>query len=150
MRTAPDRLELAGFRLAAALLLGVTWIIPALNKLSAGGVPGGFAERFGGTFLASFPGIPASFYSIALLEAVAGLLAAASIAVGEFRRDQPARLLAAATVLSAFVFVQLGFGLRLIGDNDGAANLFFYTVGAFVILGVLRRLERDALVPSAD
>jgi hypothetical protein len=137
-----DRLTLPLVRVSAALLLGVTWIIPAWNKLSAGGVPGGFAERFSTTFLASFPGIPASYYSIAILEAIAGLLAVGSLLTGEFLPGKKAPLIKAAVILSTLVFIQLGFGLRLTGDNDGAANLFTYTIGAFVLLLSLNWFEQ--------
>ena len=145
-----DRLPLPLARVSAALLLGVTWIIPAWNKLSAGGVPGGFAERFSGTFLASFPGIPASYYSIAILEAIAGLLAVGSLLTGEFLPGKKAPLIKAAVLLSILVFIQLGFGLRLTGDNDGAANLFTYTIGAFVLLLSLNWFEQRQTTESKN
>ncbi len=150
MNSTLERLTLPLVRISAALLLCVTWILPAWNKLSSGGVPGGFAERFGGTFLASFPGIPVSFYSIALLEAAAGLLAIASLITGEFLPGKKAPLIKAAALLSTFVFIQLGFGLRLIGDNDGAANLFSYTIGAFVLLLALSWFEKQQAIETAD
>jgi hypothetical protein len=129
-------------RISAALLLAVTWVIPAWSKLSAGQVPPGFAERFQNTFLASFPGMTVSYYSIAILEAVAGLLALASLASGEFLGRKGAPILKAAALLSTLIFIQLGFGLRLAGDNPGAASLFQYTVGGFVLLLVLDRLDQ--------
>lgn len=141
MNALVNRVHPAVLKATIALLLAVTWVIPAWNKLSGGGVPPFFTERFGGTFLASFPGIPASFYSIAILEAVAGLLALASLASGEFLRSGTP-LLKAGVLLSGLVFVQLGFGLRLVGDNDGAASLFAYTVGALVMALVVDALER--------
>lgn len=137
-----ERLTLPLVRISAALLLCVTWVIPAWNKLSSGGVPGFFTERFGATFLASFPGITVSYYSIALLEALAGLLAVGSLAAGEFLPGKKAPLIKSAALLSILVFIQLGFGLRLTGDNDGAASLFTYSVGAFVLLLSLNWFEQ--------
>ena len=141
MNSTINRISPVIVRLSIALLLGVTWIIPAYNKLSAGGVPPFFVERFQNTFLASFPGIPASFYSIAILEAVAGVLVVLSLVTGEFLGRKGTPWLKAAILLSILLFVQLGFGLRLAGDNDGAASLFQYTVGAFVLFGVASWLE---------
>ena len=143
-----DRMTLAGARLGALLLMGVTWIIPAYNKLTGPGVPEGFRERFANTFLAQVPGIPASFYLIAILEAVAGLLAVASLLRLEFLPERPAPILRWLLLLSILIFVKLGFGLRLSGDNAGAASLFTYTAGTFVILGVLMYLEDRSRLPA--
>lgn len=130
--------------LTTALLLVVTLGLAGLNKLMSGGVPGFFTERFGGTFLASFPGIPASYYSIAILEAVIGLVALASVLKGEWlgRRTMP--VLKLALGLSLVIFLQLGFGLRLVQDNDGAHNLFMYFAGTLVALLAVEWLERKA------
>lgn len=149
MNSSLDRLTPLVVRLSAALLLAVTWVIPAYNKLSAGGVPPFFTERFGNTFLASFPGIPASFYLIAIAEAIAGLLAILSIVTGEFLGKRGAPLLKVATLFSLLIFIKLGFGLRLVGDNDGAASLFQYTVGGLVLVLVLEWFDRRSQ-PSAD
>lgn len=143
-----DRLTLPLVRISAALLLCVTWILPAWNKLSGGGVPSFFAERFGTTFLASFPGLTISFYSIAILEAIAGLLAVGSLVTGEFLPGKKAPLLKAAALLSALVFIQLGFGLRLSGDNDGAANLYGYTIGAFILILAISWFEQRSASES--
>ncbi|MCG9896121.1 MAG: hypothetical protein MH204_11665, partial [Fimbriimonadaceae bacterium] len=142
MNRIADSLTPVVFRLGGALLLAITWVLPAWNKLSGGGVPGFFQERFGNTILASFPGITVSFYSIAILEAVAGLLALGSVLIGEFLPGRRAPLLKLGALLSLLVFVQLGFGLRLIGDNDGAANLFFYAAGSLVLIIGLHLMDR--------
>lgn len=142
MEQAVNRLTPIALRLSITLLLGVTWIIPAYNKISGGGVPPWFGERFGGTILAQFPGLAASYWSIVVLEAIAALLVVASLATGEFLGKKGAPLLKAAALLSILLFIQLGFGQRLSGDNDGAASLFVYTVGGFVLVFLLDWLDR--------
>lgn len=128
--------------------LGMLWGFPGVAKLSAGGVPGWFAEQFGGTFLASLPGLAASFYSIGILETLAALAAVGSLLRGEFLRDGRPSLLLTSIVLSLVLFVQLNFGKQLLADYDGTHDLFMYFAGMLVILSVVRSLEtRQSVTP---
>jgi hypothetical protein len=124
-----------------ALLLGMTWTISALGKLLAGGVPEWFIKTFEPTFLKSLPGLTISFYSIALLEAVAALFTVGSLITGEFLRKGPPTLLKLGLYMSLLLFIQLGFGKQLIQDYAGAHELFMYFVGALVMLLAIRSLQ---------
>ena len=124
----------------AALLL-FTWGLTGPGKLTAGGVPEWFSGQFGQTFLARFPGLAASYYSIALLETVGAILAAGALLRGEWLPGRSAFVLRLALAHSLLVFVQLGFGKRLVSDHDGAHDLFMYAAAALVMLLAVDRLD---------
>lgn len=132
--TLNDRLVQSAVRLLIALLLAMTWGFAGLSKLLAGGVPGWFREQFQGTFLATVPGLPASFYSIALLEALAALLALGSLLRGEAVRPTRPTLLIASVLMSLLLFVQLSLGKQLVGDFAGLHDLYMYFAGTLVML----------------
>lgn len=136
-----DRLVRTAVFLLSALLLTLTWGVAAAGKLLSGGVPEWFSGQFSKTFLASFPGLAASFYSIALLEAAAALAAFGSLLRGEFLRARSPALLYAAILLSLLLFVQLNFGKQLLADFDGTHDLFMYFAGTLVVLVVVRSLD---------
>lgn len=138
---ASDRFMRVAIFSLCALLLAITWGIAAAGKLFSGGVPGWFTEQFGKTFLASFPGLAASFYSIALLEAVAALAALGSLLSGEFLRARSPVLLYAAVFLSLLLFVQLNFGKQLLADFDGTHDLFMYFAGTLVMFAAVRSVD---------
>lgn len=129
--------------LLIALLLFATWALTGFGKITAGEVPGWFTERFGNTFLMSFPGPWLSFYSIAFFETLAAVLALISILRLEFMGSRPAHFLKASLVGSMLCFLQLGFGQRLIAGHDDAAKLFFYFTGTAVLLLVVDHLKKD-------
>ena len=144
-----DRLTRATVLSLSALLLTLTWGVAGAGKLLAGGVPDWFAEQFVKTFLASFPGLTASFYSIAVLEGLAAVAAVVSLLRGEFLRNRPPTLLYAALFLSLLLFVQLNFGKQLLADFDGTHDLFMYFAGTVVLLLAVRSLEAPAHRPQA-
>lgn len=124
--------------LAIQLLYLMTFGLASLRKWEDGGIPEGFIDRFGETWMAVLPGgmfIP--FYSIALFETIAVLLMVLSIIKLEWMEESNKRFLRIGLVLSLFVFVMLGYGLRLTGDFGGAANLFFYFGATLVALYVV-------------
>lgn len=133
-----------------AFLLTITWAFPGVGKLASGGVPDWFSEQFGKTFLASFPGLTASYYSIALLESLAGLVALASLLRGEFLRPVRPTFLLAAIFLSLLLFVQLNFGKQLLADYDGTHDLFMYFAAALVMLLAVRSLENRQPTPGTS
>lgn len=117
-----------------ALLFAVFWALPGFGKLLMGGVPEWFTGKFSETFLASFPGLTLSFYSIAGLEALAALLAILSILKGEFLKKSAPLFLQGTLLLSLLVFIQLLFGQSLIRDFDGVAKIFNYFSGTLIAL----------------
>lgn len=123
------------------ILLAFTWGLPGFAKLFGSGVPNWFNEQFGKTFLATFPGMTVSFYSIAVLECIAAVLAAASLLRGEFLPGRSATILKITLLLSMAIFVQLGFGRRLIESHDDAHSLFMYATATLVLLMATLRLD---------
>ena len=104
------------------------------EKFLSGGVPAWFLGQFEKTKLNLFPGsLTIQFYLIACLEAlvvVAFLMSAGHL---EFLMGHPKTYLKAGLVLALFTFFALGFGLRMSGDYQGAANLFSYFGVTFLI-----------------
>lgn len=111
-----------------------TWGLTGFGKLFGGGIPEWFTKGFGETFLAKFPGMTISYYSIALLEALTAIVAAVALITGEAlpRKAKPFTRLA--IILSMVLFAQLGFGKRLIADHEGAHDLFVYFGISLVML----------------
>lgn len=130
-----------------ALLLALVWGFPGIAKFLSGGVPAWFSEQFAKTFLASFPGLFASYYSIALLETLAALAALGSLIRLEFLRAARPAFLYIAVVLSLLLFVQLNLGKQLVMDFDGIHDLYMYFAATLVMLALIRWMDpsrRDA------
>lgn len=119
--------------LAINLLLLMIWGFAGWSKLRDG-MPTWFDGKFGKTFLATFPGLPATFWMLTVLEVVAFALALAALLRLEFLRQGTATLLSLTTVWSLFVFLQLGFGQWLTGEFNGAFQQFMYFCGTLVAL----------------
>lgn len=118
--------------LAVNLLFLVVWGCAGWSKLQSG-KPDWFDKTFGGTFLARFPGLDATFWLLAIGEAVGFLLALAALARGEFLRSgRPAPLLSWMLAWSLFLFVQLSLGQWLTNEFNSAAQLFAYFAGTLV------------------
>lgn len=139
-----DRFVRSVVFISVTLLLLITWGFGGVSKLLAGGVPEWFTKTFSETFLAGFPGLTASFYSIALLETLAGVLAFGSLVRGECIRAVRPALLYAALCLSLLLFVQLNFGNQLISNNSATHDLYMYFAGTLVMLGTVRLLDTTA------
>lgn len=133
-------LRLATYLLITLLVL-MTWGMGGVSKLFAGGVPEWFSAQFSKTILATFPGLKASFYSIALLEMVAALIAFGSLLRGEFLKPARPTLLYAALAMSLLLFVQLSVGKQLVADFAGSHDLFMYFAGTLVMLLAVRSLD---------
>jgi len=110
---------------AINLLFLMVWGFSGLGKLRSG-VPSWFADKFGSTVLATFPGLTASFWLLALAEALGFALALVALVRGEFLERRPPVVLTWMLVWSLFVFVQLGFGQWLTAEFNGTAQLFAY------------------------
>ncbi|MDX2131247.1 MAG: hypothetical protein SFY69_04260 [Planctomycetota bacterium] len=131
-----------------ALLLAMLWGFAGVAKLTSGGVPTWFADQFNKTFLATFPGLPASFYSIAILESLAALLALLSLLRGEFIRAVTPLFLRLSLLVSLALFVQLSLGKQLLSDFDGIHDLYMYFAGTLVILFLVRHLDNTPPPPA--
>ena len=109
------------------LLLVGTFGQASLEKFLSRGVPEWFRNQFQKTFLNIFPGsLTLQYYGIAVLEASIVVLFIISGVNGEFLAGHSKEFLKLALVVSLFTFFGLGFGLRVTGDYQGAANLFSY------------------------
>jgi hypothetical protein len=114
-----------GALLAINLVFLMVWGFTGIGKLQSG-VPSWFGDKFGGTILARFPGLTASFWLLTLSELLAFVLALLALGRGEFLGRRPPVWLTGMLVWSLFVFVQLGFGQWLTADYNATFQLFAY------------------------
>jgi hypothetical protein len=127
------RIIRASALLAVNLLFLSVWGFAAIGKL-IDGVPSWFDGKFGKTFLASFPGLTATFWLLAASELLALALAVLALVRGEFLERKPAKFLPVMLMWSLFVFVQLGFGQWLTKEFNGAFQQFMYFSGTLLAL----------------
>ena len=123
--------------LAINLVYLMIWGFAGIGKVVSG-VPQYFHDKFAKTWLASFPGIAASFWLITASELAAFGLALAALMRREFWVNRTPSFLVGTLVWSLFVFLQLGFGLWLTGDFSGGYNLFVYFA---LTVGILHFVE---------
>jgi hypothetical protein len=133
MKPNPPLLVRSAALLAINLLFLMVWGFASIDKLFHG-VPSWFDGKFGKTFLATFPGLTATFWLLALSELLAFALAIVALVRIEFLRQRPAIFLCGTLVWSLFVFLQLGFGLWLAADFNGGFQQFMYFAGTLVAL----------------
>lgn len=127
------RVSIRGALLAINLLFLTVWGFTGLGKIIAG-IPPWFGDNFGGTFLATFPGLTATFWILAISEMIAFILAALALVTGEFLGRRVPRLLQWMLVWSLFIFVQLSFGQWLTSDFNATPQLFSYFAGTLICL----------------
>jgi hypothetical protein len=123
----------AGALLAINLLYLIVWGFAGISKLTDG-MPPWFDDKFGKTFLASFPGLAATFWLLAVSELLAFGLAVVSLVRLEFLGRKAVKILPVMLVWSLFVFVQLGFGQWLTKEFNGAFQQFMYFGGTLMAL----------------
>ena len=123
----------SGVLLAINLLFLMLWGFAGVGKL-IDGVPSWFDGKFGKTFMATFPGLTATFWILAISELLAFALAVAALVAGEFLERKPLKLIPVALVWSLFVFLQLGFGQWLTAEYNGAFQQFVYFSGTLLSL----------------
>ena len=110
------------------------------EKFLSGGVPDWFKNQFQPTFMSKLPGgLTAQYYLIACLEATIVLFFLLSLGSLEFLPFHDTTFLKTGLVLALFAFFALGFGLRITGDFQGAANLFAYFGVTFLIFVYVER-----------
>ena len=128
-----SRIVRAGALLAVNLLFLSLWGFAGLGKL-VDGKPSWFADKFGQTFLASFPGLTITFWLLALSELAAFALALLALLRADFLERKPVKFLPLMLVWSLFVFLQLGFGQWLTKEFNGAFQQFMYFSGTLLAL----------------
>jgi hypothetical protein len=119
--------------LAINLLFLMLWGFASVSKLQSGR-PSWFPDKFGPTFLATFPGLTATFWILTLCELLVFLLAIIALGRLEFLERRPATVLSWMLAGSLLVFVQLGLGQWLTKDFNAAAQLFNYFAGTLLAL----------------
>lgn len=120
----------------------------SLEKFT-GGIPQWFIKQFEPTFIAQLPGgLGLSFYSIAALEAFTAILFIISLLRGEFLPEKSTSFLRAALTSACFVFAELGFGLRLTHDFNGAFQVFCYAVLSFGLLAYSESVRTVSITKS--
>jgi hypothetical protein len=119
--------------LAINLLFLMVWGFTGFSKV-AEGKPAWFADKFGATLLAKFPGLTATFWLLTISELAAFVLALVALLRLEFLERRPAACLAAMLAWSLFVFLQLGLGQWITNEFTGAQQLFMYFAGTLVTL----------------
>ena len=137
------RIVRAGSLLAVNFLFVNVWGFAAIGKL-VDGRPAWFNDKFGPTFLGTFPGVKVSFWLIAVSELLAFALGVAALLRVEFLERRPPQLLPAMLAWSLFVFVQLGFGLWLTKDYNGGFQQFMYFSGTLVSLHFVWNARTDS------
>ena len=128
---------------AINFLFLMVWGFAGIDKLLHG-MPPWFDGKFGKTFLATFPGLAATFWLLAISELLAFALAIVALVRIEFLRQRPAIFLCATLAWSLFVFLQLGFGLWLTADFNGAFQQFMYFTGTLVAFHFAQAAARPA------
>ncbi len=126
----------SGMRLAITLLLLVVWGTAGIGKVQEG-YPAWFNEKFGATFLASFPGLPATYWILTACELLAALLTLGSLVRLEFLARRPPVLLLAALTTSLFIFVELSLGQWLTREYQATFQLFTYFCGTLLMWRVV-------------
>jgi len=104
-----------------------------------------FTKLFSKTFLVKLPGGMAPHVAgIGIAEGLIAVLMAIAILKREFLPSCKMPLLTRFGLLaSSFMFVALGFGLRLAQDYGNAANLFFYFALTQLLYISLVAMEKD-------
>ena len=115
--------------LSIQLTLAYLWVLSGWPKLTNHEYIQSFEKQFASTFFADLPGgmLP-QVYFLGVLELAAGALGLLSIFRGEWNLKS-FWWLKICLGLSALTFVFLGFGLRVLNNYDGTANIFFYLSG---------------------
>lgn len=123
------------------LLVLMTFGLAAWGKIKEWKTPEWFINQFSNTWIAKLPGGPSVGYRMILvLESVVALLMVWSIVRGEYQVSVLPEVLSWGLSLAMSVFVALGFGLRLTGDFQGAANLYSYFGVTLLAWAVVQRL----------
>ena len=124
-------LDLQYFRnLAIIMIFAVLFGTAAFDKFKTLKTPEWFLKQFENTFIAKLPGgVSLGYWGIATAELLVTILLLASIVITP--------LLPIALTCALFVFAKLCFGLRLVSDFQGSANMFIYFTATLISLFVI-------------
>lgn len=136
----------SGPLLAINLLFVMIWGFAGIGKFMSG-YPSWFGDKFGSTMLATFPGLKASFWMLALAEVIGFALGIVALARLEFLREP--LWLARMLTWSLLTFVMLSFGLWLTNDAAGGFNQFCYFSGTLVALFFTKWASANSAAPAA-
>lgn len=126
--------------LAINLLFLTVWGVTGFDKIRKG-IPSWFGEKFGNTWLATFPGLTITFWTLAVSELLAFALALVALVRLEFLGRRSPTWLASMLVWSLMVFVQLSLGQWISSEFVGSHMIFMYFAGTLVAL-------REVLKPA--
>lgn len=134
--------------IAIYFIFGQLFFRSGLEKLTQA-VPDWFRATFGGTPLASFPGLEISWRVLGVMEILVVIVLIISVVRLEFLENRGKLWLKLSLMVAALTFAMLAFGQRLVGEFSGAANLFFYFGATMVTLLVVDK-DHDAAVNAVD
>lgn len=121
----------SGPLLAINLMYLIIWGFAGIGKLVSG-MPAYFPDKFGPTFMAKFPGLTATFWTLAMAEVIGFGLAVVALARLEFLKEP--LWLARMLTWSLFVFIMLAFGQWLTNEFNGTFQQFCYFSGTLLAL----------------
>jgi hypothetical protein len=120
------------------------WLLAGWPKLFDAEYASKFVTRFEGSFFMSLPGgMGPQIFFLGVLELVAAALIVASLFRREFLNFN-FKWMNWALAISSITFVVLGFGLRVINDFNGFANIFFYLGATIVFYNFINYISKDA------
>lgn len=119
--------------LAINLLFLIVWGFTGIGKVVQG-KPAWFAEKFGTSFLARFPGLDATFWMLALGEIAAFGFALVALVRAEFLGARAPVWMRWMLAWSLFLFVQLSLGQWATSEFNATAQLFGYFAGTLLCL----------------
>ena len=127
------------------VVLAYTMGLPGWSKIFLHEkVMGRYTPMFADTFIGKTVGTSAMIYLLGVMELAVVVLLAISVARLEFLARQPKLWLKSALFMTMLTFMSLGFGLRLIGNVDGAANQYYYFGVTFFFYLCVAYVERQA------
>ncbi len=135
--------------LAIQLLFLVVWGFAGISKIKTG-YPAWFPDKFGSTFLATFPGLKPTFWILTASELLAFALTLLSLLTAEFLPQRSPRILLLMLAWGLFIFVQLSLGQWLTSDFGSAAQLFTYFAGTLLALMYVERNQKSPSEPAPD
>ena len=97
----------------------------------------GLKKAFDGSFIDSFPGLDTAWLLLGLLDAIAFLLFAASLLIGEFLPERRKTLLLGGLGVSIFTFAVMMFANNMIASYETVASLFSYFTGTVIVIGLV-------------
>lgn len=129
--------------LSIQLIMLAMWILAGWPKLFDADYATRFVTRFEGSFFMDLPGgMGPQIFFLGILELVAGALTATSLFRREFLHFN-FKWMNWALAVSSITFLFLGFGLRVINDFTGFANIFFYFGATVVFYIFLNNLSKQ-------